>query len=250
MLAQDGPSTRILYREIKRSFPACQLILEDPVSRWSMIKRRMRKLGLFPVFGQLLFLALAVPLLQVGAKRRLAEIKEEHSLDDAELNEPVIRVASVNSEELRDELRRLDPRVVVVNGTRIIESATLTCTRATFINTHAGITPRYRGVHGGYWALAEGQTDLVGTTIHLVDDGIDTGRVIAQATFGVTRADSFVTYPYLHTAAAVPLLEGAIRSCLDDKVMPVTPMDVTCSKLRYHPTLWFYLSTRLARQVR
>ena len=79
---------------------------------------------------------------------------------------------------------------------------------------HAGITPAYRGVHGGYWALAEGRTDLVGTTIHLVDEGIDTGGVIEQASFSPTEADTFVTYPYLHTAAGLPPLIEAVRGIL------------------------------------
>ncbi len=48
---------------------------------------------------------------------------------------------------------------------------------------HAGITLRYRGVHGGYWALAEQHPEWVGTTVHLVDPGIDTGGILAQSTF-------------------------------------------------------------------
>jgi folate-dependent phosphoribosylglycinamide formyltransferase PurN len=36
-------------------------------------------------------------------------------------------------------------------------------------------------VHGGYWALAENNPQLVGTTVHFVDTGIDTGEVIEQS---------------------------------------------------------------------
>jgi len=61
------------------------------------------------------------------------------------------------------------------------------------------------GVHGCYRALAEGDADSVGATIHLLDEGIDTGPIIAQRRFAVTHEDSFVTYPYLHAAATLPL---------------------------------------------
>ena len=61
----------------------------------------------------------------------------------------------------------------MVNGTRIISSRVLDSIGCPIINTHAGITPRYRGVHGGYWALAEGHPEEVGTTVHLVDKGIE-----------------------------------------------------------------------------
>ena len=46
---------------------------------------------------------------------------------------------------------------------------------AVFLNTLAGITPSYRGVHGAYWALVQRQPDACGVTVHLVDAGIDTG---------------------------------------------------------------------------
>ena len=72
------------------------------------------------------------------------------------------------------------------------------------INIHAGVTPRYRGVHGGYWALREGRPGLAGSTVHLVDPGIDTGGILAQATFTAGDADSIATYPLLHLACGSP----------------------------------------------
>ena len=74
------------------------------------------------------------------------------------------------------------------------------------VNMHAGITPRYRGVHGGYWALAERHPEWVGTTVHLVDPGIDTGAILAQATFDVTDEDTIATYPDLHLIHGLALL--------------------------------------------
>ena len=91
-------------------------------------------------------------------------IKRQFHLDISPVDGRVIRVPSVNSGKARRALREFSPQVVVVNGTRIICNETLCAVDAPFINTHAGITPLYRGVHGGYWALREGRPDLVGTT--------------------------------------------------------------------------------------
>ena len=88
------------------------------------------------------------------------------------------------------------------------------------INMHAGITPRYRGVHGGYWALAEQHPEWVGTTVHLVDPGIDTGGILAQATFEVTGEDTIATYPDLHLVHGLPLLGAQV-----DKVMAGRPLE-------------------------
>jgi phosphoribosylglycinamide formyltransferase 1 len=91
---------------------------------------------------------------------------------------PMERVPSVNSNVGRALLRKLAPYVLLVIGTRIIGNETLHALDAPFINYHAGITPKYRGVHGAYWACVEGDTEHCGVSVHLVDTGIDTGPVL------------------------------------------------------------------------
>lgn len=224
--------------------------MEEPISRLDMAKRRAKRLGLFRVVGQMAFAALVVPALQRLSRKRAAEIREEYALNDEWENAQITKVDSVNSEDARSILRQLEPDVVVVNGTRIIGGPTLECVDAKFINTHAGITPLYRGVHGGYWALVEGHRELVGTTVHAVDKGIDTGNVIAQACFEVTAKDNFSTYPLLHTAVAVPILLDAIEKALSNKLTTSANPKGLDSKLRYHPTIFEYFRHRLLRGVK
>ena len=134
-----------------------------------------------------------------------------------------IRVESANSPGTIELLRELQPDVVVVAGTRILSKALLISVPATFINWHAGITPLYRGVHGGYWSLVEERADECGVTVHLVDAGIDTGGGLAQARIRPTLRDNFVTYPYLQLGAALPLLASAVRDAIGRSVVPVEP---------------------------
>lgn len=54
-----------------------------------------------------------------------------------------LRISSANAEEYRNALIELSPDIVVVNGTRILSKELLTCCDVTFINLHAGITPKY-----------------------------------------------------------------------------------------------------------
>jgi phosphoribosylglycinamide formyltransferase-1 len=252
LLAGDGPSTRMVFHALQSRLGnsvRLEAIVEAPVARAQLLKRRVKRLGLARVAGQVLFMATVVPLLRARAQKRIAQIRSLHGLVDTPLFQ-VHHVPSANSVEAREVLRSLSPAVVVVNGTRILDRETLRSTSAPFINMHAGIAPAYRGVHGGYWALAEGRPDLVGTTVHLVDEGIDTGTVIEQAYFEVAPEDSFWTYPYLHTAAGLPVLVRAVQAALEGAV-PVRQTDQSLpSVLRSHPTLWSYLSTRLRRGVR
>ena len=116
---------------------------------------------------------------------------------------------------------------------------------------HAGITPRYRGVHGGYWALAEHHPDWVGTTIHLVDAGIDTGGILAQATFEVSGEDTIATYPDLHLVHGLPLLAAQVEKVMAGLELEPLPASLAPGTgLYYHPTLWGYLWHRWRHGVR
>jgi folate-dependent phosphoribosylglycinamide formyltransferase PurN len=174
----------------------------------------------------------------------------EHGIDLTPPDESVVeRVPSANDRACIEALRRLAPDVVVVNGTRILSKQILECVPATFLNTHAGITPIYRGVHGGYWALAQNRRDLCGVTVHVVDTGIDTGKIVAQALIEPRPDDSFVTYPYLQTAIALPILVRAVRDAAAGTLTFQRP-PAGDSKLWSHPTLGQYLWHRVVDGVR
>ncbi|MBA4184555.1 MAG: formyl transferase [Acidobacteria bacterium] len=249
LLCSDGDSTRAIGNALQKKFGAIKVVMEKPMSRLEMAKKRTKKIGFIKVTGQILFVALIVPLLSRFSRQRFAEIEAANNLANDWAETDIIEIDSVNSEKARDVLREIQPDIVVVNGTRIIGKKTLKCINATFINTHAGITPLYRGVHGAYWALAEGKPELVGTTVHLVDEGIDTGTIIEQAFFEITEKDNFATYPYLHTAAGIPVLLRAVEYCIEGKLEAKVEASDLPSKLRYHPTIWEYLFYRIRKGV-
>jgi phosphoribosylglycinamide formyltransferase-1 len=57
------------------------------------------------------------------------------------------------------------------------------------INTHPALLPAFPGTRGVADALAYG-VKVTGATLHLVDDGVDTGPVVAQAAVPVEPGDS------------------------------------------------------------
>ena len=138
-------------------------------------------------------------------------------------------------------INQLKPELVIVNGTRIISKKTLESVPATFINIHTGITPAFRGVHGGYWAIATGKRNLFGTTVHYVDAGVDTGGIIEQVFVDPPEKDNFYTYPYLQYASVLPVLRNIIQSFVEGNKPPTKPPVTTESELWFHPTVfqWF-----------
>lgn len=254
LLAGQGVATNIVYNRLARYFEDVVVVQEGPLERWSLARRRAKKLGWPTVLGQVAFVSTVVPWLEWRARRRVGELMATFCLDPTPVPN-VRRVGTVNDPLTSELLRELRPSAVVVQGTRIISRSTLESIECPVLNLHAGVTPTYRGVHGGYWALAAGRPDLVGTTVHLVDAGIDTGPVVAQATFSPAEADSIATYPYLHLASGLPLLVEAVQSVLRGDELPSganssSTLGSGGSPLRSHPTIWGYLWLRARRGVR
>ena len=117
------------------------------------------------------------------------------------------------------------------------------------MNTHAGITPLYRGVHGGYWALVSRRPEEVGTTIHLIDQGIDTGAVLARVYFDTAPCDSIATYRISTSQLACPPWR---RRLLSLKGVPLLANEEDPQRIRlvHPPTLWGYLREWFLRGVR
>jgi folate-dependent phosphoribosylglycinamide formyltransferase PurN len=202
------------------------------------------------VAGHVLFVGGVMPLLRLQGRRRMAEIASEHALDFR----PIPRgayVESVNEPHTLDLLAEAKPDLVVVHGTRIIAERVLRQITVPVVNVHAGITPRYRGVHGGYWAFVDRRPELAGTTVHLVDAGIDTGGILGQATFERGQHDTIATYPYLHLACGLPVLLEVASALLDGTPPTSRPplAGAEESELRWHPTAWGYLATRFRQGV-
>jgi methionyl-tRNA formyltransferase len=173
-----------------------------------------------------------------------------YGLNDSPIPEDkVTRVSSVNSERCIEALRTAAPDVVVVAGARVIAEQVLASVKTMFINVHAGITPLYRGVHGGYWSLVHNDRNNCGVTVHLVDKGIDTGGIVHQAIIQPSSADNFTTYPLLQLGEGIGLLKLTIRE-IQAGTLAIKPAPLRPSRLWSHPTLSEYYSNRTRNGVK
>lgn len=211
----------------------------------ALAKRRFKKLGFFRTSGQILFSLFIVKLVRRFSGKRVKQIIEQYKFDESALPESAIkRFSSVNDEACITFLKESKPGIVLVNGTRILSRKLLENVDSVFINMHTGITPKYRGVHGGYWAVVKNDYDNCGVTIHLVDKGIDTGAILYQEKIAVTRNDNFVTYPYLQFGEGIPLVAKAVEDVFNNQLTPHISSGEN-GTLWYHPTIWQYLYYRI-----
>jgi methionyl-tRNA formyltransferase len=253
LLAGPGFSTHAVYHALAAAYPIAHVVVEAPVAKKTFLQRRIKKLGFFTVAGQVMFQAMMVPLLERLSQNRKKEIQRQYGLDGRPLpDSEVTAVPSINDEQVIQLLQQWKPDLIVVNGTRIISKKVLGSVGCPFINTHAGITPQYRGVHGTYWALASHDAANSGVTVHLVDAGIDTGGILYQAKVTPEKSDNFVTYPLLQLAAGIPLLLKAVADALQGRLsaVPTPGSGGAKGKLWHHPTLWQYLYNRIVHKIK
>lgn len=244
LLGGDNPTTWIVYNELVSQFGLFPIVIENSLSRSTLVKNRIKKIGLLRVLSQIGFAFLVRPLLFMRDRNRIAFLQRKYGMEQTPpINAVIHKVHNVNDAACHDLLAGLKPDIVVVNGTRILSKKTLAKINAPVINTHQGITPGYRGAHGAYWAMAQNDKAHCGVTVHMVDEGIDTGNIIAQAIIAPDAEDSYVTYPYLQTAAALELLVDAIQKIKNGKIETV-PIS-GASAVWYHPGLFQYIGNSL-----
>lgn len=91
--------------------------------------------------------------------------------------------------ELADAVSTHSPDLVVSAGfMKILGEGFLSRFPSRIINTHPALLPSFPGAHAVRDALAYG-VRVTGSTVHIVDAGVDTGPIIAQESVAVHRGD-------------------------------------------------------------
>ena len=102
-----------------------------------------------------------------------------------ELQLPILQPAKVNSPDFVAILRALAPDALVVTAFgAILKAPLLGLAPYGSINVHASLLPSYRGVAPVQWALIHGRR-TVGVTTMLMDEGVDTGPMLAHSALEV-----------------------------------------------------------------
>jgi phosphoribosylglycinamide formyltransferase-1 len=111
--------------------------------------------------------------------------------------------------ELAEAIAKHQPDLVVLAGfMRVLAPEVVN--RFRIVNTHPALLPSFPGAHAIRDALAAG-VPVTGVTVHWVDEGVDTGPVIAQVSVPVEPGDDEDTLRNRVQAAERPLYVQALR---------------------------------------
>ncbi|MEI8057235.1 MAG: phosphoribosylglycinamide formyltransferase [Actinomycetes bacterium] len=113
---------------------------------------------------------------------------------------------------LADEIAGHSPDWVLCAGfMRILGAEVISRFPQRILNTHPALLPAFPGAHGVRDALAYG-VKVTGCTVHLVDSGVDTGPIIAQAPVHVEPTDDEETLHERIKTVERSLLVGTIAA--------------------------------------
>ncbi|MFD2456199.1 phosphoribosylglycinamide formyltransferase [Corynebacterium mendelii] len=91
---------------------------------------------------------------------------------------------------LAETVAAVEPDLVVSAGfMKILGPEFIDRFHGSILNTHPALLPSFPGAHAVADALAYGVT-VTGCTVHEIDEGVDTGRIVAQVAVPVLPGDS------------------------------------------------------------
>ncbi len=247
VVTAGGPHVWAIVNALRDRLGPVTVIMEEPESKRRLLQNRARKLGWISVIGQL------GTMVFTRLRKRFLSGRHAESLADEGLalkpadDQAIVNIGSANSPELVETIARLKPAVVLLNGCRLLSRQTLDGIACPVLNYHAGITPKYRGMNGGYWALATGDAENFGATVHLVDAGVDTGEILYQVRGRPEPGDNLSNYALRLASLSRGICIDAVSDALAGKLRPKTT--ALPSIQWYHPTVWFYLWTGVTKGV-
>lgn len=225
IIGKGGTSQKSLISYLHGSHSIVSVVEEGSV--WKTFFSRLRKRGVIKTANQYLFTLLVksqglctknTPVLSNDVKK--------------------VKIVTLNSLELFDLIGRENPDYIVLAGASILKLNYVPDSFKTkILNIHLGITPAFRGVYGGFWSIYSGRSDLFGTTLHFVDAGIDTGKIIGQSIVTPVSLLNIHKQNRQLYIAGYQLLDEFLR----DETMSKIKLEVNMNILWSHPTIIQYL---------
>ncbi|MER7796384.1 phosphoribosylglycinamide formyltransferase [Microbacterium sp. NPDC096154] len=142
-------------------------------------------------------------IVAVGADRDASGLAHAAAFDIPSFVVPFRDYASREewAEQLGHRLDEIQPDLIVLSGLmRLLPASLVARWQPRIINTHPAYLPEFPGAHGVRDALAAGVAQT-GASVIVVDDGVDTGPILAQE--------------------RIPVLPGDTEDILHERIKPV-----------------------------
>jgi folate-dependent phosphoribosylglycinamide formyltransferase PurN len=154
---------------------------------------------------------------QPGVYRSLREIARSYKF-------PVATFSDQNSSSAIAQLKQWSPDLVIFTGGNILRDELLKVPRLGILNSHLALLPEIRGMSSPEWSLLCGVP--LGITVHFMDTGIDTGRILLRREFSKARkCGSLTDLRNRMIAEGIELIAEAVTGLNNGAISPVPQTD-------------------------
>lgn len=134
---------------------------------------------------------------------------------------PEIKAKGVNTNEFRKKLLRLNPDIILVGSWgEKFEKETFNIPKIATINAHPSLLPKYRGPNPYFWVI-KNQEQVSGITFHLMDEGFDTGAILAQEEIKIYTSDTGKTLKDRTVLTARGIVYELLKNLDEDIIIPL-----------------------------
>jgi len=183
ILCSDDSHHKYLMAYLSRSHDVCCVVMERSTGvrkrLWQNKKRKAYLLNLYHWIRRKIF----------GSNRyrkRTFKIKKPLKLPN-----DIVCVDSINATDTINLIKKHSPDVIIVMGTSILQKEVLDSAGKTpIINIHGGYLPNYRGNHCFFFAVINEDYQHIGSTVHFIDSGVDTGDIIFHIMPEIFKTDT------------------------------------------------------------
>jgi hypothetical protein len=201
LLTRDGLEHRYVANILCAALPIARVIVDRRPQKTN-IRGAMRR-GL-PHFLNKSARALFLTAIRDDSARRrsLRRLLGSRSEGFTDL-QAVAYVSGVNSKKTVSLLKECGPHAILVYGTSVVKDSVLGLARDCCFNMHTGISPYYRGTTCTFWPIVNGETEMLGATIHECTSRIDGGSAFETVRTPLVPGDD------LHSVFGRAVIAGA-----------------------------------------
>jgi len=173
-------------------------------------------------FLETLYERVEIPLVVVIDKGHITQEEADYFNSDLSLlhRTNILRCSKhqLHSNFVLQSLAKLDPKVGFVFGAPLLKKEIFELPEYGCVNIHTGLVEHYRGVDSSLWAMYDNKPDLIGATLHYIDNTIDAGSVVADDNIDIDRFDNLDTLFYKSCQTGFRLLSENIDDIIANKI--------------------------------
>ncbi len=167
----------------------------------------------------------------VGRKQKLTPPHTKQFLLDQNFDIPIYQPKTLKDESIVQTIKELRPDFIVVAAYGQILPASI-LSIAPCINLHASLLPKYRGASPIQQALLEDEK-ITGVTAMWMDEGLDTGDILAYSVCDIKRDDTAITLFERLSRMAANLTPQVLAKFSTIEPLPQRDVDATyCKKIK------------------